>query len=197
MSTIVKTRGQEAANMAASVDPMIDLMTQLAALAAANATLQGQVTNLQPGVQAPTSASFARTPAFMGQMDLLNFRKKANLSIYAEGKSPVFEGDEQFDVKTENLGPFLSLKRLHKKATDQGWNNANNPQQIALFNITHNGTIIAINITKSYGRIELTELWIQCGRFMTRVDAQHQGNENNQMMQVSICDSLIKIGVYF
>ena len=77
--------------MAAAADLMIDLMAQLAALAAANATLQGQVTNLQPGSQAPTSASFARTPAFMGQTDQLAFRKKADLSIYSEGKSPVFE----------------------------------------------------------------------------------------------------------
>ena len=80
--------------MAAAADPMIDLMTQLAALAAANATLQGQVTDLQPGGQAPASASFSRTPAFMGQTDLLDFRNKANLSIYTEGKSPVFEGDK-------------------------------------------------------------------------------------------------------
>jgi hypothetical protein len=56
-------------------------MTQLAALEAANATLQRQVTNLQPGAQAPASTSFAITPALMGQTDLLNFRKKANLSI--------------------------------------------------------------------------------------------------------------------
>ena len=97
--------------MAAAADPMIYLMTQLAALEAANGTLQGQVTNLQPGAQAPASTSFSRTPAFMGQTDLLNFRNKANLSIYAEDKSPVFEGDKQFDVKTEILGPFL--KKLY------------------------------------------------------------------------------------
>ncbi len=97
----------------------------------------------------------------MGQTDLLDFRKKANLSIYAEGKSPVFEEDERFNVKTETLGPFL--KRLHKKATDQGWNDPNNTQQIVLFNITHNGAAIAINITKSYRRIELTELWTSVG----------------------------------
>ena len=100
---------------------MVKIMAQLAALTAANAALQGQVSNLQPGAPAPTSRIFARTPAFMGQMDLIDFKKKANLNIYAEGKSPVFEGDKQFDVKTETLGPFL--KRLHKKATDQeGWN---------------------------------------------------------------------------
>ena len=147
--------------MAAAVDPMVDLLAQLAALEAANATLQGQVTNLQPGVQAPTSTTFARTPALMGQTDLLHFKKKANLSIYAEGKSPVFEGDERFDVKTETLGPFL--KRLHKKATDQGWNNPNNTQQIVLFKITHKGAVIAIDITEFYGRIDLTELRTQCG----------------------------------
>ncbi len=92
----------------------------------------------------------------MGQLDLLDFRKKADLSVYAEYKSPVFEGDEQFNIKLEILGPFL--KRLHKKATDQGWNNPSNTQQIALFDITHNGAVITINITKSYGRIDLTEL---------------------------------------
>ena len=124
----------------------------------------------------------------MGQTDLLDFGKKADLSIYAEGKIPVFEGDERFDVNTETLVPFL--KRLHKKATDQGWNNANNPQQIALFNIMHNGALTTIDITKSYGRIEATELRIQCVQFMTGVDAQHQANQNNQMMQMSIWDSL-------
>ena len=170
--------------MAAAADQMIDLMAQMAALTAPNATLQGQVTNFQPGAQAPISAIFARTPAFMGQVGLLNFRKKADLSICAEGKSPMFEGDKQFKVKTETLGPFL--KRLHKKATDQGWNDPNNTQQISLFNVTHNSAVIAINVTKSYGRIDLTELRTQCGRFMTGVDAQHQANQNSQMMQVSI-----------
>ena len=79
---------------------MVNLLAQMAALTAANAALQGQVASLQPGVTAPTSATYARTPAFMGQSDLLDFRKKVNLSVYAEGKSPIFEGDEQFDIKT-------------------------------------------------------------------------------------------------
>ena len=79
---------------------------------------------------------------------------------------------------------------MHKKATDQGWNDPKNSQQIALFNVTHNGAIITIDITKFYRRIELTELWIQCGRFMTGADAQHQASQNNQMMQVSIWDLL-------
>ena len=97
----------------------------------------------------------------MGQSDLLDFRKKVDLSVYAAGKSPMFEGDEQFEVKTETLGPFL--KRLHMKATDQGWNDPSNTQQVALFNITHNGAVISIDITKSYGRIDLIELRTQCG----------------------------------
>ena len=88
----------------------------------------------------------------------------------------------------EMLGPFL--KRLHKKATDQGWNYANNLQQIATFDVTHNGALIKINITKSYGRIEVTELWTQCGQFMTGAEAQHRANQSNQMMQVNIWDLL-------
>ena len=112
---------------------MVELMTQLMALSAFNAALQGKAALLQPGAQAPAPSIFARTPAFIGQMDLLDFRKKEYLSVYAAGKSPVFEGDERFDVKTERLGPFL--KRLHKKATNQGWKNVNNLQQIALFDV--------------------------------------------------------------
>jgi hypothetical protein len=75
---------------------------------------------------------------------------------------------------------------LHKKATDQGWNDPRNSQQILLFNIMHNGAATQIDITKSYGRIDLPQLRIQCGRFMTEVDAQHCANQNNQMMQESI-----------
>jgi hypothetical protein len=100
----------------------------------------------------------------------------------------VFKGDECFDVKTETLGPFL--KRLHKKVTDQGWNYANNTQQIALFDITHNGATIQIDITRAYSCIKMTAFWTQCERFMTGTDAYHQANQNNQMMQLCICDSL-------
>ena len=76
------------------------------------------------------------------------------------------------------------------KATDQGWNNPSNTQKIAMFDITHNGAVIAIVITKSYGRIDLVALWTQCERFMTGADSQHRANQNNQMMQMSIWDSL-------
>ena len=174
--------------MANLQDQLADLLAQIAALSASNATLQGQVNLLQPGVQAPVATTFARTPAFRGQMHLLDYGKKADLSVYAEGKNPVFEGDERFDVRTETLGPFL--KRLHKKVTEQGWNDANNTQQIALFDITHNGASITIDITTAYGRIEMTALRAQCERFMIGADAQHRANQNNQMMQASIWDSL-------
>jgi hypothetical protein len=163
--------------MAAAVgDPIAALVAQVAALTAANAELQ------------PTAAIYARTPALMGQSDLLDFRKKADMNVYTEGKSPILEGDERFDVKTETLGPFL--KKLHMKATNKGLNDPNNTQQIAVFNITHNGAVIAIDITKSYGRIDLTKLRTQCEKFITGADTQHRANQNNQMMQMSIWDSL-------
>ena len=75
---------------------MVYLLAQMAALTAANAALQGQVANLQPGITEPTFVIYARTPALIGQSDLLDFRKKVNLSVYAEGKSPIFEGDKQY-----------------------------------------------------------------------------------------------------
>ena len=142
--------------MAAAGDPMIELLAQMATLAASNATRQGQVASMQLGAQATQPTTYARTPAFRGQTDLLNFGKKADLSVYVEGKIPVLEGDERFAVKTETLRQFL--KKLYKRVTDQGWNDANNMQQIALFNITHNGASVQIDITKAYGHIEVTEL---------------------------------------
>jgi hypothetical protein len=126
----------------------------------------------------------------MRQSDLLDFRKKGDMNVYTEGKSPILEGDERVDVKTETLGPFL--KKLHMKATNKGWNDPNNTQQIAMFNITHNGAVIAIDITKSYGRIDLIGLRTQCKKFMTGADAQHRANQNNQMMQTSIWNLLTK-----
>ena len=104
--------------MAAAGDPMIQLLAQLATLAESNATLQGLVALMQPGARATQPTTYASTPAFRGQTDLLNFSKKADLSVYEEGKSPVLEGDERFDVKTEMLRQFL--KKLYKKVTNQG-----------------------------------------------------------------------------
>ena len=76
------------------------------------------------------------------------------------------------------------------KATNEGWNDPSNTQQIAMLIITHNGAVIAIDITKSYGHLDLTDIWTQCDRYMTGADAQHQANHNSQMMQVSIWESL-------
>ena len=169
--------------MAAPPNPIIELLSQLAASSAPSASLQGQVTALQPGMQATAPMSFARTPAFMGRIDLRAFRRKADLIVYAEGKSPVFKGDEHVNVKTVTLGHFL--KRLHKKVTDQSWNNLNNTQQIAMFDIMHNGAPIKTNTAKAYGLFNVAELSAQCRHFMTGADAQHCANQNNQMMQAS------------
>ena len=73
--------------MAAAGDPMVELLFQMATLAASNVAIQGQVATLQSGAQAAASTSFARTPAFMGQTDLLDFRKKADLSVYAKARA--------------------------------------------------------------------------------------------------------------
>ena len=81
----------------------------MAALAAENSALQGQVANLQPRITAPTTAIYARTPALMGHSDLLDFRKKAELNVYTEGKSPILEGDKQFDVKTEDCDILANI----------------------------------------------------------------------------------------
>ena len=96
---------------------MIELTNQLETLTEMNAILQGQV-NARAAVAPATS--FARTPAFRGQYDLLDFSKKVDLSVYKEGKTPVLEVDNCFDLKPEKLGPFLRM--LAKKATDQGCN---------------------------------------------------------------------------
>ena len=76
--------------MAAAPNPMADMINQLATLTASNVALQGQVASLQPAAPAPAPTTFARTPVLMGQTDLLDFKKKADLSVYAEGRSPVF-----------------------------------------------------------------------------------------------------------
>ena len=111
--------------MAAAGDPMIELLAKLAALAASNATLQGQVALMQPEAQAMQPTTYARTPAFRGQTELMNFGKKANLSVYVEGKRPVLKGDERFDVKTETLGPFLqNAQEGNRPGLEQCWQRA-------------------------------------------------------------------------
>jgi len=70
--------------------------------------------------------SYARTPALIGQYDLLDFGKEVDPGVYKEGKTPVLEGDNCFDLKPETLGQFLRM--LDRKATDQGWNDASSAQ---------------------------------------------------------------------
>ena len=181
MSELVIKKESTAATLAA----MSELMTQLtiSQLTISNAILQGQV-NARSTVAPATS--YARTPAFSGQYDLLDFCKEVDLGVYNEGKIPVLKGDNCFDLKHDMLGPFLRM--LDRKATDQGWNDANSTQQIGLFNITHNGDPTTISITKEHGRIEMAALRAQCERFMIGEDSQHRANEKNQMMSECIWD---------
>ncbi len=86
---------------------MDDLLAQVAVLAASNAALQCQV-------------------ACVGQTHMLDCNRKVDLDIYLEGRTPVLEGDNRFDLKPETLGQFLKL--LDRKATDQGWNDASSTQ---------------------------------------------------------------------
>ncbi len=99
---------------------------------------------------------YARTPAFWRQYDLLDVANKFDLYVYNEGRAPVLEGDDCFDLKPETLGQFL--RNLYMRATDQGWNDASSTQQIGIFNITHNGDPTTISITKEHGRIEMAAL---------------------------------------
>ncbi len=92
-------------------DPMVDLSTQVAALAAANAALQCQV-------------------ACEGQTNVLDCKRKVDLEVYLEGRTPVLEGDNRFDLKPETLGQLLKL--LDRKATDKEWNDESSTQQIGL-----------------------------------------------------------------
>ncbi len=110
----VERRSQQAANMAAARDPMVDLLAQMAALEAENEALQGQVANLQPGFTAPTSAiyartpatpttSFSRTPALREKTDLLDFEKKTDRNVYEDSMSPILSGDDRVDAATKQL----------------------------------------------------------------------------------------------
>jgi hypothetical protein len=111
----------------ATLDAMSKMKTQLTisstdvtldAISKMIAILQGQV-NARAAVAPVTS--YTRTPAFSGQYDLLDFCKKVGVGVYNEGRIPVLEGDNCFDLKPDTLGQFLS--KLELKATDHGWNN--------------------------------------------------------------------------
>ncbi len=109
-----------------------------------------------------------------GQTHVLDFKRKVDLDVYHEGRTPVLEGDRRFDLKPKTLGQFLKL--LDRKATDQGWNDATSTQQIVLFNIAqdnHFCSRITISITKEHNYVEMTALRAQCERFMMGKDAQY------------------------
>ncbi len=135
---------------------MVDPPAQMATLTAANSALQGQVANLQPGITAPTSAICARTPALRDKTDLLDFRKTEDWNIYEDGRSSVLSGDNRFDAMAKQLMPFINA--LNRRATEMGWNDATNPQQITLFDILHHSATAQINLVTSYGYISLTDL---------------------------------------
>ncbi len=156
--------------------PIAALVAQVAALTAANAALQ------------PTAAIYARTPALRGKTDLLNFGKTKDRNIYENGRSPVLSSDNCFDATAEQLMPFINA--LNMRATDMGWNDATNPQQVTLFDIPHNGATAQINLVTSYGCISLTYLQTQCARFMIGSDANQQASQNNQMLQECIWNSI-------
>jgi hypothetical protein len=115
--------------MAAGDNPvMINLFAQLALLAAATATLQGQVAGMHPRTPAAPTTSFARTPALRRKTDLLDFGKTTDRDIYEDSRSPVPEGGDRFDATTVQFMPFINA--LDKRAMDMGWNDAANPHQI-------------------------------------------------------------------
>ena len=167
---------------------MVDLLAQMAALTAANAALQGQVANLQPGITAPTSAIYARTPALRDKTNLLDYGNTEDRNIYEDGRSSVLSRDKLFDATAEQLMPFINA--LNRRATEMGWNDSTNPQQITLFDIPHNGATAQINLVSSYGCISLTDLRKQCDRFMIGYDANQQASQNNQMLQECIWNSI-------
>ena len=142
--------------MAAAPDPMVDVMNQLATLTAANAALQGQVTNLQPVVPAPAPITCARTPALRDKTNLLDYGNTEDRNIYEDGRSSVLSRDKLFDATAEQLMPFINA--LNRRATEMGWNDSTNPQQITLVDIPHHGATAQINLVTSYGCISLTDL---------------------------------------
>jgi hypothetical protein len=152
----IKTRSQQAANMAAARAPMVGPLAQMAALTAANAALQAQVANLQPGITAPTSAIYARTPALRDKAKLLDYGNTEDRNIYEDVRSSVLSRDKCFDATAEQLMQFINA--LNRRATDMSWNDATNPKQITLFYIPHHRATAQINLVTSYGCISLTDI---------------------------------------
>jgi hypothetical protein len=160
----------------------LQVNNQAAALAAA------AVATPPPMVSAPVV--FARSPGMHKSNELLDFKDKVDLSLFKSGCNALFEGDSCFDGTATSLTVFLTS--LGKHATEMGWSDETNAQQITLFNIVPPGgtTTVQINIIKEYARIPLAELKTQCARFMTGMDKDKRAAQNNHMMQKCIYDSL-------
>ncbi len=167
---------------------MVDLLAQMAALTAANAALQDQVANLQPGITAPTSAIYARTPDLRDKTNLYDYGNTEDRNIYEDSRSSVLSRDKCFDAMVEQLMPFINA--LNRRATEMGWNDATNPQQITLFDIPHHSATAQINLVTSYGCISLTNFRTQCALFTIGSNANQQASQNNQMLQECIWNSI-------
>jgi hypothetical protein len=147
--------------------------------------LQVQIQQIMAAAPPPIqSAVYARTPALKNPTSLLNFDKKADFSIYTQGKSPMFEGDKCFEARSKQLMPFIEA--LAKRALDMGWSDVGNAQPIARVNIVVGGVNTPINVITNYGCITMTELQLECAPFMTGADADQQVAQNNQMIHECI-----------
>jgi hypothetical protein len=118
----------------------IHLFAQLPTMEVSTATLQSQVAGMQSRTPATPATSYARTPALAGKTDLLDYGKTNDRNIYENGRSPVLSRENCFDATAERLMPFINA--LNMRATDMGWNDATNPQQITIFDIPHHGATV-------------------------------------------------------
>jgi hypothetical protein len=157
-------------------------------MAVATATLQSRVTGMHPRTPATPTLSFARTPALRDKTNLLDYGNTEDRNIYEDGRSSVLSRDKFLDATAEQLMPFINA--LNMRATDMGWNDTTNPQQITPFDIPHHGATVQINLVTSYGCISLTDLRKQCARFMIGSDANQRASQNNQMLQECIWNSI-------
>ena len=172
----------------ADVTALQVLIADLQAQVSAQATAMAAAIPTLPVARAPVT--FARAPGLNNSHELLDFKEKSDLSLFKSGCKALFEGDACFDGTVKSLTVFLTA--LAKHASDMGWSEETNTQQIALFNIVPpGGTVtVQINIIKEYARISQAELKTQCARFMTGADKDKRANQNNHMMQKCIYDSL-------
>ena len=161
---------------------------QLQAAAVAAAVAAAAAVPANPPLVVPTA--FASCPGQHKSDGILNFGKKADLSIYNGGCKLLYDGEQRFDGTTKDLTMFLTL--LDKRSSELAWGAASNPQQIVLYNITLPGgtATTQINVIKQYAMISIGGLLPQCARYITGVDREQRANQNNHMMAKCIQSSL-------